>query len=321
MPCMVVSSWVSQVYSSLKPWFLSLSMLCLSRWSQRLTNDVFEQLAGYRRQWNWSIVLRFAPVALLEHAGDVCSQPVDGSCPVCTDGLKLQLSAGTVVFMHSFSTLLGILSGPHALDRFRFQRGFAAPSVLMTKSILGMVQIPSWAAESLHLLRIRSWTGWEGSWPWWCCHWREQCLSSGGVTHVLSWHLAFHVPPEWLGVVSLPSLFNHSVHMLVLCFPYLPSTIFLEVPIVPQVAVFLGLLEESFIPSQEFLDVLANPREISVSPAECWWNVRFDSWRHCHLKIFPPVVHICSFLVHVHYRIQEGLQGCTEVILLGFEKR
>ena len=79
----------------------------------------------------------------------------------------------------------------------------------------------------------------------------------------------FHVPPEWLGVVSLPSLFNHSVHMLVLCFPYLPSTIFLEVPIVPQVAVFLGLLEESFIPSQEFLDVLANPRVISVSPAEC----------------------------------------------------
>ena len=50
MSCMVVSSWVSQVYSSLKLWFLSLSMLCLSRWSQRLTNDVFEQLTGYRRQ-------------------------------------------------------------------------------------------------------------------------------------------------------------------------------------------------------------------------------------------------------------------------------
>ena len=181
MSCMVVSSWVSQVCSSLKPWFLSLSMLCLSRWSQTLTNDVFEQLTGYRRQWNWSIVVRFAPVALLEHTGDVCSQPVDGSCPVCTDRLKLKLSAGTVVSIHSFSTLLGILSGPHALDRFRFQRSFATPSVLMTKSVLGTVQIPSWAAESHHLLRIRSWPGWEGSWPWWCCHWREQCLSSRGL--------------------------------------------------------------------------------------------------------------------------------------------
>ena len=57
--------------------------------------------------------------------------------------------------------------------------------------------------------------------------------------------------------------------MLVLCFPHLPSTIFLEVPIVTQVAVFLGLLEESFILSQEFLDVLANPREVNVYPAEC----------------------------------------------------
>ena len=79
----------------------------------------------------------------------------------------------------------------------------------------------------------------------------------------------FHVPPEWLGVVSLPSLFNHPVHMLVLCFSHLPSTIFLEVPIVTQVAVFLGLFEEPFIPSQEFLDVLANPQEVNVYPAEC----------------------------------------------------
>ena len=50
MSFMVVSSWVSQEYSSLKLWFLSLNMLCFSRWSQRLTNDVFEQFASYRRQ-------------------------------------------------------------------------------------------------------------------------------------------------------------------------------------------------------------------------------------------------------------------------------
>ena len=59
----------------------------------------------------------------------------DGSCPVCTDRLKIQLNAGAMVSAHSFNILLGMLSGPHALAGFRFRRSFATPSVLMTKSV------------------------------------------------------------------------------------------------------------------------------------------------------------------------------------------
>ena len=68
----------------------------------------------------------------------------DGSCPVCTDRLKIWLNAGEMVSAHYFSILLGMLSGPHALAGLRFQRCFATPFVLMTKLVS-----PGYGADSI----------------------------------------------------------------------------------------------------------------------------------------------------------------------------
>ena len=74
----------------------------------------------------------------------------------------------------------------------------------------------------------------------------------------------FHVLPEWPSVVSHHSLFSHSVHILVLCFPHFSSVFCLEKPIVIPAAGFPSLLVEPFLPSQEFFDVVANPREVGT---------------------------------------------------------
>ena len=169
-----------------------------------LTNDVFKQLAGYRRQWNWSIVLHFAPVTLLRHTRNVCGQPVRWhlSCLYRLTEIEntaQSVNAGAMVSVHSFSILLGMLSGPHALAEFRFQRSFA--------TLLSWCPSQSWVWCRFHLGQLRAIVFSED---------RVKLVEKdlgGAVTEESSMFLqgvypcvvlvfCFHVPPEWPSVVS-----------------------------------------------------------------------------------------------------------------------
>ena len=134
---MVVSSCDSHECLLRKPCWRGVNILCFSSWVrtclQIMCSRILEhmQVSETGRYFSGSCVLPF-----LKTGETKAAFQSGGMVPCSRDWRKKADKSGAMSVASSLNTLAGILSGPAALQTFRFCRSFATPKEVMSRSLI-----------------------------------------------------------------------------------------------------------------------------------------------------------------------------------------
>ena len=98
---------------------------------QMFTYNMFECLARYSCQADTSIILSEVTIAFFEYWAFLQSS---GSVPLLIDLWNIYVIAGASSLAHVFKIIVGIWSGPIALDTIRSYKSFSTPFTVTIRS-------------------------------------------------------------------------------------------------------------------------------------------------------------------------------------------